>query len=649
MFTSLIALPVMAGSREKTDQVVFEAIAKVVEIIVLARCNVLNTSLHPSRSRFNLEVPEVPHVRQIMQRWRRSLHVPLRLDVYWQQASSNPTPPPNSNSNSNTTPVNNRVLLERWSIDYVSLSSAPPHSHPSSSSSSSPDVIAQLRQVCKKVIVALRVIHCFSRIMPAYMIHMSSVEANKYKSSADANPAISQKQGFYKNPPNPSSASASTATSTSTSNGSIGFSFYATSNFDQTTTWNSTTNFISKNFHPIPTPFGLLNLSVEYAKEGLNNSNSIVTSNFSSVSSSNSNPNSNSTSKSPTPPNPRTTIFSSPTPPSNPSNPVADYIIDDYANPDKLKTRNMSENNYPASPPLHPTTNIKSNTSSNLGRRQTMSSADADMSGLARALAADLNFAAGNDNNTNNNNSNEITNGRRPSLGSLPPHPHAHSLSSSPLQHMAFLQRHQHQPHLHSIHQNQQSHHPHPHPNPHLQPGMNPPPLTRNYSKSLDTNNTPGTYMASNAHLFQPQHNQINPNFVNNAQINITNNLGDYGYGYNNVYPNVQPQQQQQHQQHFRSRSRSRTSSGQNSEQQSPTFLSSSPPTHVPTGTGGSSSSSSSNFLLGPSALDSLPASPFTAGVLDDVSVLVSNSFLPGTSADSSMSGVASAGASASR
>eukprot|EP00553_Chaetoceros_curvisetus_P005791 CAMPEP_0204612972 /NCGR_PEP_ID=MMETSP0717-20131115/1012_1 /ASSEMBLY_ACC=CAM_ASM_000666 /TAXON_ID=230516 /ORGANISM="Chaetoceros curvisetus" /LENGTH=109 /DNA_ID=CAMNT_0051625249 /DNA_START=297 /DNA_END=623 /DNA_ORIENTATION=+ len=95
------------GPRAKCDQVVYEAIAKAAEIIVRGRCecptgNGTNNSNNGgagggvgnsggngtssssggggSISRFHLEVEEVPMVRNILQMWRKCLHVPLRLD-----------------------------------------------------------------------------------------------------------------------------------------------------------------------------------------------------------------------------------------------------------------------------------------------------------------------------------------------------------------------------------------------------------------------------------------------------------------------------------------------------------------------------------------------------------------------------------------
>ena len=57
--------PDTSGPRAKCDQVVYEAIAKAAEIIVLARCP-LPAPLKPSSSRFNLHVPEVEDVRYVL-------------------------------------------------------------------------------------------------------------------------------------------------------------------------------------------------------------------------------------------------------------------------------------------------------------------------------------------------------------------------------------------------------------------------------------------------------------------------------------------------------------------------------------------------------------------------------------------------------
>lgn len=153
-------------------------------------------------SRFNIEVNEVPTIRsKVSSTWKKSIHLPLRLDIYYeydscydqqQQQEGAPPPPPQ------------RELLERWCIDYIpstssstqsqslynSLSSSPstsPYSSPYSSriltgaitnsprtdinkSSSSSSSMSQLRQVCKRIVILLRSLHCMTRMLPAYQL-----------------------------------------------------------------------------------------------------------------------------------------------------------------------------------------------------------------------------------------------------------------------------------------------------------------------------------------------------------------------------------------------------------------------------------------------------------------------------------------------
>jgi hypothetical protein len=165
-----------SGPRAKCDQVVFEAIAKACEIIVTSRhcysdasrdgslasaaANLLHLS--GNSSRFNLHVPEVAKVRTILQRTRGvALHVPIRLDVFCEPgggAASGAVEQPQQ-----------RLLLERWCLEY----------HVSgienflAKESIVGDAIVQLRHVCKKVVIWLRTLCCWIRLLPA-----QSVRAN---------------------------------------------------------------------------------------------------------------------------------------------------------------------------------------------------------------------------------------------------------------------------------------------------------------------------------------------------------------------------------------------------------------------------------------------------------------------------------------
>ena len=54
-----------SGPHQKTMQVVFESVAKLLELLILSRCPV--PSVACDRSRFNLHLPTLPSVRSLMQ------------------------------------------------------------------------------------------------------------------------------------------------------------------------------------------------------------------------------------------------------------------------------------------------------------------------------------------------------------------------------------------------------------------------------------------------------------------------------------------------------------------------------------------------------------------------------------------------------
>ena len=123
--------------------------------------------------------------RSILQNWKKSLHIPLRLDIYYEYQT------PSTTTDGSPTTTTRKELLERWCIDYLphqnsqSLSSSSsPHQQqykPSSNSSGVDETILQLRQVVKHVIVFLRVLNSFTRMMPGYNLHHALME-QKYQS-----------------------------------------------------------------------------------------------------------------------------------------------------------------------------------------------------------------------------------------------------------------------------------------------------------------------------------------------------------------------------------------------------------------------------------------------------------------------------------
>ncbi|KAL7566264.1 hypothetical protein ACA910_011324 [Epithemia clementina (nom. ined.)] len=168
-----------SGPRAKCDQVIFEALAKATEIIVASRVgasasangnSLINQSPKhqqhqqqrpqvggyypqqnhaPISSRFNLSMPENPALRNILQRWRRALHLPIRLDVYYEHED------------------NRRELLERWCLEYVIGDAFWRDQHNAVLSKNSADPIVQLRHVCKKIVIWLRTLYCFARLLPS--------------------------------------------------------------------------------------------------------------------------------------------------------------------------------------------------------------------------------------------------------------------------------------------------------------------------------------------------------------------------------------------------------------------------------------------------------------------------------------------------
>jgi len=151
-------------------------------------------------SRFNIEVDEVPSVRTAVSPWKRTLAIPLRLDIYYEhdacydgttqsrdvcqgQGGESLQPQPQQQPQ--------RELLERWCIDYIPSQSNNNNASLSTSPSTSPyssrimagttiassflndkaaTNISQLRQVCKRIVVLLRSLHCLTRMLPAYRL-----------------------------------------------------------------------------------------------------------------------------------------------------------------------------------------------------------------------------------------------------------------------------------------------------------------------------------------------------------------------------------------------------------------------------------------------------------------------------------------------
>ena len=301
--------------------------------------NVNSSNSSSNRGRFNIEVDEVHSIRnsQALSSWKemcfttsstyqqqqqqhrmqqqqqqqqsqspRAVHVPLRLDIYYEydSYSCNYDNYGTNNNNNITTaeqpppPPPQRELLERWCIDYYILpssstssssstttsssqlhhhhhnrSSSSPYASPSSSPYSSivmtgvrPDkstftatstntaatsTTSQLRRVCRRIVVLLRSLHCMTRMLPAYRLRcllLSNIARRDYNGASF--------DGF------------GTGGSSAAGGGwgTIGSTLYiaAAADDDDGPEPLPSPSFAVRSFPMVPTPYGHLSLSVMY-------------------------------------------------------------------------------------------------------------------------------------------------------------------------------------------------------------------------------------------------------------------------------------------------------------------------------------------------------------------------------------------------
>lgn len=189
------------GPRSKCDQVVFEALCKACEIIVggrtagpgSSRLQKLNAGSlnNVTSTRFNLQVPEIHGIREIMSQYKLHLHVPVRLDVYYQPADNG----------------NSRILLERWCLEYRHCASVDKFLEVEGLlTTQKQDAMAQLRHVWKRVVIWLRTLYVFSRLLPSNSFQQNISEShNKIGFSlylnhdgTDDTELLVQQQGFLR-------------------------------------------------------------------------------------------------------------------------------------------------------------------------------------------------------------------------------------------------------------------------------------------------------------------------------------------------------------------------------------------------------------------------------------------------------------------
>ena len=283
-----------------------------------------------------------------MQNWKKYVNIPLRLDIYYEYQI------PSIDNDDKVSFTTRKELLERWCIDYLPTfdSSSPPNSYNNNNnnnnfpnqfnlpqqpptqqqsqmkrSNSLDETILQLRQVVKHVIIFLRVLNSFTRLMPGYKLHhalmLEKFNPNYYQQQQPhhqqhGGPGL--RGGYYKNPSQPyhqqqqqqqqhhhhnqqqqqpsqptasheqhliggkikflfcvssdSSTATTTATAASLSSNPSSDNYPQTQhdlNLDQQRLFSSTTNhpFTRHDMNPIPTPYGVLHLTALY-DESLN-------------------------------------------------------------------------------------------------------------------------------------------------------------------------------------------------------------------------------------------------------------------------------------------------------------------------------------------------------------------------------------------
>lgn len=168
------------GPRTKCDQVVFEAVCKACEIIVASRSHLRTTE--PSQQRFNLQVPEIYAVREILSRWKTTGLPFIRVDVYYQHDNTN----------------EQRELLERWCLSYLPQTMA---TFLSREPQVPNDPIVQLRQVCKRIVIFLRTLYCQARLIGAHKLKGDpKVGFSVYAVGSENEQELVQQQNFLQTP-----------------------------------------------------------------------------------------------------------------------------------------------------------------------------------------------------------------------------------------------------------------------------------------------------------------------------------------------------------------------------------------------------------------------------------------------------------------
>jgi hypothetical protein len=112
----------VASPLEKSQQMMLEALVRTVEIVLQARVAPHELPRRAARTRFSLDVDEVPLARALTEPlWRESPHRALRLTVAWHHGSAADAADGTSENSEEFEPPP-MALLERWDVHYVAKS-----------------------------------------------------------------------------------------------------------------------------------------------------------------------------------------------------------------------------------------------------------------------------------------------------------------------------------------------------------------------------------------------------------------------------------------------------------------------------------------------------------------------------------------------
>ncbi|KAL6068508.1 hypothetical protein QOT17_008144 [Balamuthia mandrillaris] len=133
--------PLEKNPRVKIEQLVREALSKMAHTIVGARVAALSQMSSKKNKWFNLDMEESDIVTEQLNAWKNNIYLPLILETFFV-----------------TKDRQTRALLEHWRLSYQPLNK-------------SPRVAIEIPTVYKKLVVLIRSLYSFLRMLPAHQLY----------------------------------------------------------------------------------------------------------------------------------------------------------------------------------------------------------------------------------------------------------------------------------------------------------------------------------------------------------------------------------------------------------------------------------------------------------------------------------------------